>query len=231
VERKTLRRLVAVTQVTLDGVMQSPGGPEEDPRNGFTHGGWVVPFWDDALGQAIGETIAGEFDMLLGRRTYEIFAAYWPSHGDNPIAKAFNKATKYVATRTLDRFDWKHSRPLRGDVVDAVRRLKASDGPAVHVWGSGQLLQALIAAALVDEYRIWVFPVVLGEGRRLFEKGVPPGALALVETRSTPKGVLINTYRTYGRAGSLPQGPVPADRPSDAELARRKKLAAEGAGT
>lgn len=102
-----MRRLIAITQVTLDGVMQSPGGAEEDPRNGFTHGGWVTPFWDDALNQAIGETIAGQFDMLLGRRTYEIFAAYWPHHGDNPIAKAFNKATKYVVTRTLDRFDWR----------------------------------------------------------------------------------------------------------------------------
>jgi dihydrofolate reductase len=222
-----MRRLIAITQVTLDGVMQSPGGPEEDPRNGFTHGGWVMPFWDDALNQAIGETIAGEFDMLLGRRTYEIFAAYWPNQGDNPIAKAFNKATKYVVTRTLDQFDWENSLHIGGDVVDEVRRLKASDGPALHIWGSSELLQTLIAAELVDEYRIWVFPLVLGEGKRLFENGVPPGGLALVETRSTPKGVLINTYRP---AGSLPQGTLHPDNPSDAELARRKKLAAEGSG-
>ena len=190
-----MRKLIAITQVTLDGVMQSPGGPEEDPRNGFTHGGWVMPFWDDALNQAIGETIAGEFNMLLGRRTYEIFAAYWPNQGDNPIAKAFNKATKYVVTRSLDQLDWENSLHIGGDVVDEVRRLKASDGPALHIWGSSELLQTLIAAELVDEYRIWVFPLVLGEGKRLFENGVPPGGLALVETRSTPRGVLINTYR------------------------------------
>jgi dihydrofolate reductase len=145
-----------------------------------------MPFWDDALNQAIGETISGEFDMLLGRRTYEIFAAYWPNQGDNPIAKAFNKATKYVVTRTLDQFDWENSLHIDGDVVDEVRRLKASDGAALHIWGSSELLQTLIAAELVDEYRMWVFPLVLGEGKRLFENGVPPCGLALVETRSTP---------------------------------------------
>src|SRR5262245_26937057 len=196
-----MRKIIAITQVTLDGVMQSPGGPEEDPRNGFTHGGWAMPFLDDALSQAIGETIAGEFDMLLGRRTYEIFAAYWPNQGDNPIAKAFDKAKKYVVTRTLDRLDWKGSLRVSGNVVDEVRRLKASEGPALHVWGSGELLQTLIAADLVDEHRLWVCPVVLGEGKRLFENGVPPRGFALVETRSTSKGVLINTYR--------PAGPLP----------------------
>jgi dihydrofolate reductase len=196
-----MRKIIAITQVTLDGVMQSPGGPEEDPRNGFTHGGWAMPFVDDALNQAIGETIAGEFDMLLGRRTYEIFAAYWPNQGDNPIAKAFNKATKYVVTRSLDQLDWENSQHIGGDVVDEVRRLKASDGPALHMWGSSALLQTLIAAELVDEYRIWVFPLVLGEGKRLFENGVPPRGLSLVATRSTPRGVLLNTYR--------PAGPLP----------------------
>jgi len=199
-----MRKLIAITQVTLDGVMQAPGGPEEDPRNGFTHGGWAMPFLDDALSQAIGETIAGEFDMLLGRRTYGIFAAYWPNEGDdNPIAKAFNKATKYVVTRSLDHLDWETSLHIGGDVVDEVRRLKASDGPALHIWGSSDLLQTLIAAELIDEYHIWFFPLVLGEGKRLFENGVPPRGLALVETRSTPKGVLINTY---GCAGPVKTG-------------------------
>jgi dihydrofolate reductase len=194
-----MRNIIAITQVTLDGVMQSPGGPEEDPRNGFTHGGWAMPFVDDAGSQAIDEIIVGEFDMLLGRRTYEIFAAYWPNQGDdNPIAKAFNKATKYVVTRSLDHLGWETSLHMGGDVVDEVRRLKASDGPALHIWGSGELLQTLIAAELVDEYRIWVFPLVLGEGKRLFESSVPPRGLTLVETRSTPKGVLINTYRSAG---------------------------------
>jgi dihydrofolate reductase len=182
--------------------MQSPGGPEEDLSSGFTHGGWAMPFLDDALNQAISETIAGEFDMLLGRRTYEIFAGYWPNQGDNPIAKAFNKATKYVVTRSLDQLHWKNSQHIRGDVVDEVRRLKASDGPPLHSWGSSELLQTLIAAKLVDEYRLWVFPLVLGEGKSLFESGVPPCGLTLVETRSTPKGVLINSYQP---AGLLPK--------------------------
>lgn len=196
-----MRKIIAITQITLDGVMQAPGGPEEDTRGGFTHGGWAMPFVDDAAGRVIGETIAGEFDMLLGRRTYQIFAGYWPNQGDNPIAKAFNKATKYVVTRSLDQIDWKPSQRLGGDVVNELRRLKASNGPEFHVWGSGKLLQTLIAADLVDEHRLWVFPVVLGKGKRLFENGVPPRGLSLVATRSTPRGVLLNTYR--------PAGPLP----------------------
>jgi dihydrofolate reductase len=198
-----MRKIIAITQVTLDGVMQAPGGPEEDPSNGFTHGGWAMRFVDDGLGPVIGEIIAGAFDMLLGRRTYQIFAAYWPHHGDNSIGKAFNEATKYVVTRSLDRVDWEKSQRIGGDVVEEVRRLKATDGPALHVWGSSELLQTLIAADLVDEHRLWVFPVVLGEGKRLFETGVPPRGFILVETRSTPGGVLLNTYHP---AGPLPTG-------------------------
>ena len=197
-----MRKIIAITQVSLDGVMQSPGGAEEDPRNGFTHGGWAMPFATDAGRQAIGEIMAEEFDMLLGRRTYQIFAGYWPHHGDNPIGKAFNKATKFVVTRSLDRLDWETSQRIGGDVADGLRRLKASDGPALHVWGSSELLQTLIAAELVDEHRLWVFPVVLGQGKRLFENGVPPRRLSLVATWSTPSGVLLNTYR--------PAGPLPS---------------------
>jgi dihydrofolate reductase len=191
-----MRKIIAITQVTLDGVMQAPGGPEEDPSNGFTHGGWAMPFGDDVVMHALQETIAGEFDLLLGRRTYEIWAGYWPKHGDNPIGKAFNKATKYVATRSLDQLDWKKSQIMRGE--EEVRRLKASDEPELHIWGSSNLLQTLISADLVDEYRVWVVPVVLGSGKRLFENGVPPRRLSLVATRSTPNGVLLNTYRPAG---------------------------------
>lgn len=192
-----MRKLISITQVTLDGVMQAPGGPEEDPSNGFTHGGWAMPFVDEAAGKVIGEIMAGEFDLLLGRRTYEIWAAYWPRQDDS-IAKAFNKATKFVATRSLKKLDWKKSQVIGGDVVDGVRRLKSSEGPELHVWGSSVLLQALIAADLVDEYRLWVFPVVLGKGKRLFEEGVPPRGLSLVATARTPSGVLLNTYRPAG---------------------------------
>ena len=192
-----MRKLIAITQLTLDGVMQGPGGPEEDPSTGFTHGGWAMAFGDDTLSQIIDETIAGEFDMLLGRRTYEIFAAYWP-YQDGPIAKAFNRATKYVVTRSLDRLKWKTSQHIGGDVVDEVRRLKASDGPELHIWGSSKLLQTLIAADLVDEYRIWISPVVVGGGKRLFESGGPPRSLYLVATRSSPRGVHLNIYRPAG---------------------------------
>lgn len=198
-----MREIVAITQLSLDGIMQAPGGPEEDPENGFAQGGWAMPFFDDASHRVIMETIAGEFDMLLGRRTYEIFAGYWPKHGDNPIGKAFNKATKYVVSRTLDRFDWANSRRIGADSVNELRRVKGSDGPVIHVWGSSNLLQTLIAADLVDEYRFWVIPVVLGRGKRLFETGVPARGLSLVSTASTPKGVLFNTYRP---TGDVPRG-------------------------
>lgn len=194
-----MRKIISITQVTLDGVMQAPGGPEEDPSNGFTHGGWAMPFVDEAAREVIDETIAGKFDMLLGRRTYQIFAAYWPHHDDNPIGRAFNQATKYVVTRSLDRLDWMKSRRISGDVVPELRQLKASEGAALHVWGSSELLQTLIAADLVDEYRLWVFPVVLGQGKRLFGNGLPPRGLTLVETRSTPSGVLATRYAPAGR--------------------------------
>lgn len=178
--------------------MQAPGGPEEDTGNGFTHGGWAMSFGDDAFHQVLVETVSGEFNMLLGRRTYEIFAGYWPKHGDNPIGKAFNKATKFVVTRRFSRLDWEKSQRIDGAVVEEVRRLKASNGPELHVWGSSELLQTLIAAEFVDEFRMWICPVVLGEGKRLFENGVPSRALTLIETRSTPKGILMNTYRPAG---------------------------------
>ena len=158
-----------------------------------------MPLVDEALN--IVETV-GEYDMLLGRRTYDIFAGYWP-YQDNAIAKAFDRATKYVVTHRFDQLDWETSVRIGGDVVEEVRRLKASDGPELHIWGSSELLQTLIAADLIDKYRIAVFPVVIGEGKRLFENGVPPRGLTLVETRSTPKGVLVNTYCP---AGPLPRG-------------------------
>lgn len=195
-----MRKVIAITQVSVDGVMQGPGGPEEDPSNGFTHGGWAMPFVDAALSEVIDQTMAGKFDLLLGRRTYEIFAAYWP-HQDNAIAKAFNKATKHVVTSTLERLAWQKAERIDGDVVENVRLLKASSGPEVHIWGSSELLQTLISADLVDEYRLWVSPVVLGKGKRLFGNGVPPRALTLVGTQSTPSGVLVNTYH--------PAGPLP----------------------
>lgn len=197
-----MRKLVVLTHLTLDGIMQAPGGPEEDPSGGFTQGGWSMSFGDEVVTNALSAIMAGEFDLLLGRRTYEIFAGYWPSAGDNPIANAFNRATKFVATRTLDRFDWVNSQRLADDAVDAVRRLKAAAGPELHVWGSSEFLQTLIAADLVDEFRLWIYPLVLGPGKRLFASGVPPRSLTLVDSRRGSKGVLFNTYRP---AGAVPR--------------------------
>jgi dihydrofolate reductase len=198
-----MRKMIAITQLSVDGVMQGPGGPEEDPRNGFNSGGWARPYVDDVLSQVLHETVAGEFDMLLGRRAYDVFAAYWPKQG-GAITKAFNKATKYVVTRTHDKLDWKDSQRISGNVVDGVRRLKASDGPELHIWGSHELLQTLIAAELVDEYRMWISPVVLGKGKRLFGNGVPPRGLTLVKTRSTPSSLSDLAQRTgLGRIGAL----------------------------
>ncbi len=196
-----MRKLIAITQLTLDGVMQAPGGPEEDPRDGFAHGGWAMPHGDERLKQALDDIIAGAFDLLLGRRTYDIFASYWPKQGDNPISKAFDTAVKYVVTHRPDSLGWKTSKQIGGEIVAEIRRLKASDGPDLHIWGSHQVLQTLIGAELVDEYRMWIAPVVVGGGKRLFENGVPPRALTLVETERTPNGVLLNTYR--------PAGPLP----------------------
>lgn len=193
-----MRRIIAITQLSVDGVMQAPGGPEEDSTNGFAYGGWFMHYGDDLLHKTIDETIAGEFEMLLGRRTYDIFASYWPLHDENPIGKAFNKAKKYIATRTLDQLDWHNSEMIR-DAAEEVGRLRAADGPEIHIWGSGNLLQTLIAAGLVDEHRFWIAPVVLGGGKRLFENGVPAGSLTLVDTQVTSTGMIINTYRPAGK--------------------------------
>lgn len=221
-----MRKIIAITQVSLDGIMQAPGGPEEDPSGGFTQGGWAMSF--ETKENPIGELLARNYDLLLGRRTYEIWASYWPFQDpENPIAKGFNRVTKHVVTRTITTFSWAKSQPVGGavqDTVAALHRLKASDGPELHLWGSSNLLQTLIAANLVDEYRLWVFPVLLGRGKRLFENGVPPGKLALVESRRDPSGVLFNTYHP---AGPLPKAvPLPGT-PSAAEFERRKKHAAE----
>jgi len=210
-----MRKLVSITHVTLDGVMQAPGGPEEDPRGGFAYGGWAMSIGDDLLREALDDVISREFDMLLGRRTYEIFASYWPDRGENPIGRAFNQAVKHVASRSLEELTWEKSERIAGDVPGAVRRLKASDGPEIHIWGSGELLQCLIAEGLIDEHRMWVYPVVLGQGKRLFEPGLPARELTLVDCRATPAGVVLKTYRPGER---YQPGTVSADGASEADF-------------
>jgi dihydrofolate reductase len=234
-----VRELVVAAFVTLDGVMQAPGGPDEDPSGGFAHGGWAVNHWDDTMYGAMGEMFAAPFDLLLGRRTYEIFAAHWPHVGegqreerggtasdvDDPAAAALNSARKYVASRTLDTVSWNNSVLLRGDVADAVAKLKSEDGPALLTQGSSDLIQTLLDRDLVDEFRIWTFPVVVGSGKRLFGPGTTAGGMRLVDAKTSSTDVVMATYR---RAGDVDRGSFEFDQPTDEELERRVRLAAEG---
>ena len=193
-------RLTATTFLTLDGVMQAPGGPEEDPSDGFEHGGWSFPYADEDFGRLVTGWFAEADAFLLGRRTYEIFAAFWPLVADagDPVASPLNHLPKYVATRTLREATWAGTNLLSGDVVEEVRRLKDLPGRELQVHGSGGLLQTLMANDLVDEYRLFVYPVVVGSGRRLFRDGAPPRSLELVESTTTSTGVVVADYRRGG---------------------------------
>ena len=193
-----MRTLAVSTFLTLDGAMQAPGGPEEDPSGGFAHGGWSVPYWDDAMGERMGELMGRPFDLLLGRKTYEIFAAHWPNARDALGADVLNSATKHVASRTLDRVEWENSSLLDGDAGEAVARLKEQDGPEIQVHGSSDLVQTLLRHDLVDELRLMVFPIVLGEGKRLFGEGTVPRAFEVVVSDTSTTGVVMATYRRAG---------------------------------
>lgn len=204
-----MRKLKVTTFLTLDGVMQAPGGPEEDPSGGFAHGGWSVKYWDDRLSQEMTEFMGRPFDMLLGRKTYEIFAAHWPNvGGDDPIAAKLNSVPKYVASRTLEKVTWNNATLVEGDVAKAVAALKDQAGSEIQVHGSGDLIQTLIEHDLVDEYRLWFFPLVLGNGKRLFAAGAVPAALKLVDTKTSSTGVAIHTYE---RAGAIQYGSFEVD--------------------
>jgi dihydrofolate reductase len=203
-----MRKLAVSTFVTLDGVMQAPGGPEEDTSGGFTHGGWSVNYWDEKMGKIMDEASTNvPFDLLLGRKTYEIFAAHWP-HADDAMAERLNGARKFVASRTLKSLDWQNSTLLEGDVAQAVAALKEQEGPEIQVHGSGNLIQTLLKHDLVDEFRVWIFPVVVGKGKRLFAEGAMPGGLKLTETQTSTTGVVISYYE---RAGEIPYGTFEID--------------------
>jgi len=193
-------RLTATTFLTLDGVMQAPGGPEEDPSDGFEHGGWSFPYPDEDFGRLVSGWFEQAEAFLLGRRTYEIFAAFWPqvTEAADPVASRLNALPKYVASRTLETVSWRGAELLHGDVAEAVARLKAQPGRDLQVHGSGDLLQTLMAHDLVDEYRLFVYPVVLGSGRRLFNQGAPPRSLKLVDATTTSTGVVVATYERGG---------------------------------
>jgi dihydrofolate reductase len=218
-----MHKILVSTFISLDGVMQAPGGPQEDPTGGFAFGGWTFPHFDAALGGAMGEIFGRPFDLLLGRKTYDIFAAYWPYVTDpnHPIAGPFNKATKYVASRSRPKLAWQNSQWLGEDVVAALRKLKGEDGPDLLVQGSGDFMQTLWKNGLVDEFTVLTFPVVLGKGKRLFGSGATPGGLKLVKSQSFPAGVIVASYRPDGavRTGSFQHA-----EPSAAELERRRNL-------
>jgi dihydrofolate reductase len=192
----TMRTLVVLTFLSLDGVMQAPGGRGEDPSGGFDLEGWTVPYFDEALGNEMDKQMGPSFDLLLGRKTYDIFAAYWPQHPEE--GAAINRATKYVVSTGTLNTDWQETIQIRGDVAQEIRNLKQGDGPMLQVHGSSNLIQTLLATDLVDELWLKIFPVTLGRGKRLFGEGTSPAAFKLIESTTTPSGVIVASYKRNG---------------------------------
>ncbi|HEX6586614.1 MAG TPA: dihydrofolate reductase family protein [Solirubrobacterales bacterium] len=190
-----MRELIVSTFITLDGVMQAPGGPEEDPDGGFEHGGWSFGYWDEQMETAMGEWMSKPFDLVLGRKTYEIFAAHWP-HTDEDPAELLNSATKHVASNTLSELEWENSKLIEGEAPEAIRALKEQDGPELQVHGSANLIQTLLEHELIDEFRLMIFPLVLGKGKRLFDGGTLPAGLEVASSQVASTGVIIGTYRS-----------------------------------
>jgi dihydrofolate reductase len=218
-----MRKVITGAFVSLDGVMQAPGGPKEDPTRGFELGGWVVPYADEMFGQAIDQMFTQPFDLLLGRRTYEIFAAHWPyAEGgpDDSIATRFNSVTKYVATRSAMKLAWKGSAALH-DAAEDVARLKREDGPSLLTQGSSDLIQTLLANDLIDQISMFTFPIVLGHGKKLFGEGVKPAAFRLLDSKVSTTGITIAHYQ---RAGAVVTGDYAMDPPTAAEVARRERM-------
>jgi len=225
-----MRKVIVGAMVSMDGVMQAPGGPEEDPTGGFKFGGWVAPLVnvDPVFGEEIGKLFGHPFDLLLGRRTYDIFAAYWPYAESGPydnIAKAFNRVTKYVATRKGADLSWKDSVALR-DAANDVAKLKQEDGPTLITQGSTEFVHSLLAAGLLDKIRTFTFPVLLGKGKRLFDETSQPRVFKVTHSGVSPNGII---HATWVRDGEVQTATVGgAKEPSPAELARREKLTREG---
>jgi dihydrofolate reductase len=197
-----MRKIVVLMMLSLDGVMQAPGGRDEDTSGGFKYGGWTVPYSDESFGKILNEELSVPFDLLLGRKTYEIWNAYWPKQ-TGPIADPFNKAKKYVVSDAVLDLTWKESILIHDDVVAKIKALKKEDGPQFHVWGSSVLLQTLLKNDLVDELRLRIYPVTIGTGKRLFAEGTIPAAFELTDTQSLPSGVILANYK---RAGEFKTG-------------------------
>ncbi len=204
-----MRTIRIVEHISLDGVIQGPGGPEEDPGNGFNHGGWAFPHHDPATGEAIDKAQGKGFDILLGRKTYDIFARYWP-HQSGPMAESLNAARKYVATHRAESLSWGPAEALDTDMADGIRRIKAGNGPDLIVWGSSTLTPMLIAQGLADELLLLVFPVMIGQGKRIFSDAAFPSELKLIDSKATASGVVLSTYRPAGpmRTGSFSEEPA-----------------------
>jgi dihydrofolate reductase len=218
-----MRKLIASTFVSLDGIIQAPGGPEEDPTGGFALGGWMFNYADESMDISASGFDGKDRELVLGRKTYQIFEAYWPYQPkDDPIARTLNAAKKHVASRTLAELHWNNSTLLHGDIVPAINALKAQPGPDLQIIGSGNLIQTLQAASLIDEYNVWTFPVVLGRGKRLFDETAKPSALRLVRSQVSTTGVVMSTYEPVG---AIQPGSFASVEPSEKELARRNKMA------
>lgn len=209
-----MRKILVSTFMSLDGIMQAPGGPGEDDGGGFAHGGWSVNYWDDRMDREMGEFMSPPFDLLLGRKTYEIFASYWPHASEEEGAGPLNAATKYVVSTTLANADWSPSVLIGEDVVEQIARLKEQDGPDLQVHGSSQLIQTLLANDLVDTFHLLIHPALLGSGKRLFGDGTIPAGLRLADTKTSTTGVIIATYE---RAEDINYGTFAPDRPAAAE--------------
>ncbi|HEU4491172.1 MAG TPA: dihydrofolate reductase family protein [Jiangellales bacterium] len=193
-----MRKLIVNTFLTLDGVMQAPGGPGEDDSGGFTYGGWSVNYWDEPMGRFMDDAMSRPFDLVLGRKTYDIFAAHWPNAPEEAGGKPLNDATKYVASRGRPALEWSNSVLIDGDVAEGVAALKAEEGPELQVHGSGNLVQTLLRHGLVDQFRLMVFPLVIGSGKRLFAEGTLPAGLRLVDSSVSTTGVLMGVYEPAG---------------------------------
>ncbi len=196
-----MRKVIVLEHISLDGVIQAPGGPEEDTSDGFAYGGWSAPYSDDQIGTALMKKMSTPFDLLLGRKTFDIWAAYWPQHADS--WPGVNTATKYVASNTLTSHEWQPSVFLNGDIAEKITEIKKQQGPDLHVWGSGNLLQTLIKHDLVDVFWLMIYPLTLGSGKRLFADGTIPAAFKVTESIVGSSGVIVASYE---RAGAVATG-------------------------